>query len=518
MRNVKILWTDDEIDVLKPHILFLTEKGYEIDTCSNGTDTIDLVRNNHYDIVFLDEHMPGLSGIETLRFIRQVRPELQVVMVTKSEEEDIMEAAIGSEIADYLIKPVKPNQILLCIKRLTDQKRLVTEKTTGDYRQEFSNISSSISAARNAADWASVFRKLIFWELELEKSADPGMSEILATQENEANIAFSKFISSSYLDWFNPNNEDKPLLSPSVMQKKVFPHLSKGQPVFFIVIDNLRYDQWKTIPAEINNMFRIVTEDYYYSILPTATQYSRNALFAGLMPLTIAETMPSLWIDESEEESKNSNEEELLSRQITRAGLKIKWTYTKVNNSADGKKLADRTRQLLDNDLNVIVFNFVDMLSHARTEIGLIRDLAADEKAYRSLVRSWFIHSPLYTLLDMLSGRNVKIIFTTDHGTIRVQNPVRIVGDRNTSANLRYKMGRNLDYRADQVFEIKNPEKAFLPKSNISSRYIFALNKDYLVYQNNFNQFATYYRDTFQHGGISMQEIILPLVVLEPLS
>ncbi len=516
MRKIKILWTDDEIEVLKPHIFFLNEKGYDVDTCSNGNDTIDLVKQNTYDLIFLDENMPGLSGIETFRMIKQIRTDIPIVMITKSEEEDLMEAAIGSEMADYLIKPVKPNQILLTIKKILDQRRLVTEKTTTDYRQEFNKISSLISTAGSYSDWIELYRKIIFWESELEKTTDPAMSEILKMQETDANKSFSKFITANYLSWLNPANSNKPLMSPGLLQKKVIPRITPGRSVFFILIDNMRYDQWKMISGELSGIYRVVEEEMYFSILPTATQFSRNAIFSGLMPSAITEMMPDLWIDEGDEEGKNNFEEELFSRLLARTGRKYKWSYNKINNNQDGRKVNDRIRSLLENDLNILVINFVDILSHARTEIGLIRDLANDERAYRSLTRSWFINSPLLDLLKTLSAQNIKVIVSTDHGTIRVHNPVKVIGDRKSSANLRYKMGRNLDYDPAKVFEIKNPEKAWLPKSNISSRYIFALNYDFLVYQNNYNYYAGYYKDTFQHGGISMQEMLLPVALLEP--
>jgi CheY-like chemotaxis protein len=516
MRKIRILWTDDEIEALKPHIFFLEEKGYEIDTCSNGNDTIDLVRQNHYDLIFLDENMPGLSGIETLRLIKQVRTDIPIVMITKSDEEDIMEAAIGSEIADYLIKPVKPKQVLLAIKKILDQRRLITEKTTTDYRQEFSRITNMISSASSYSDWTDLYRKIVFWESELEKSSDPGMTEILKLQENEANMAFSKFIISNYTGWLNPLCTDKPLQSPDLFSKKIFPCIENKKPLFFILIDNMRYDQWKTISSELSGLYRIIEEDLYYSILPTATQFSRNAIFAGLMPSVIAERMPGFWVNDDEEEGKNNFEEELFKNHLARKGLNYKWSYNKISNNQDGKKVNDKVHAMLGNDINILVFNFVDMLSHARTEIGVIRDLAKDESAYRSLTRSWFVHSSLLELLKILALHPVKVIFSTDHGTIRVQNPLKIIGDRKTSSNLRYKMGRNLDYDPKKVFELKDPEKAMLPKTNLSSRYIFALNKDYLVYQNNYNQYAGYYKDTFQHGGISMQEVILPVAYLEP--
>jgi Response regulator containing CheY-like receiver, AAA-type ATPase, and DNA-binding domains len=518
MRKIKILWTDDEVEALKPHIIFLEDKGYEIDTCSNGNDTIDLVRQNSYDLIFLDENMPGLSGIETLRLIREIRADIPVVMITKSEEEELMETAIGSEIADYLIKPVKPKQILLAIKKILDQKRLVTEKTTTDYRQEFNHIGDLIASARSCSEWAELYRKIVFWESELEKSTDPGMVEILKMQENEANNSFSKFISRNYLGWFDAKAIDAPILSPSLFTKKIFPQISVNRPLFFILIDNLRFDHWKLISSELSGLFRIIEEDIYYSILPTATQYSRNAVFAGMMPDQIAGTMPQYWIKDDDQEGKNNFEEELFRNQLARKGLKYKWSYYKISSGPEGKKANERINQMLDNDINILVYNFVDILSHARTDIDLIRDLAEDESAYRSLIHSWFIHSSLFEMLKILSSHRVRVVFSTDHGTIRVQNAVKVIGDKQTSSNLRYKSGRNLDYDPDKVFEITSPAKALLPKTNITTKYIFATNKDFLIYPNNFNHYAGYYRNTYQHGGISLQEMLLPVATLEPVS
>ena len=516
MKKNRILWTDDEVEALRSHIIFLEEKGYEIDTCSNGNDTLDLVKQNPYDIIFLDENMPGLSGIETLRQIKEIRTDIPVVMITKSEEEDIMEAAIGLEITNYLIKPVKPNQVLLAIKKIIDQKRLITEKTTIDYRHDFNKISDMISAASTFADWTEIYRKIVFWELEFEKSADPALTEALKLQGNDANNLFSKFIANNYLGWLKPENTVKPILSHNLLSAKVFPHLKQGVPVFFFLIDNLRFDQWKTISAELAGLYRLIEEDIYLSILPTATQFCRNSIFAGVMPLTIVETMPQYWVGEEEEQGKNNFEDEMFKMHLLRKRLNINWSYHKIQNSQEGKKVNEKLKTLLNNDLNIMVFNFVDMLSHARTESGIIRDLATEEPAYRSLTRSWFLHSSLLETLKMLADKQVKVIFSSDHGTIRVQNPVKIVGDKKTSSNLRYKMGKSLDYDPKKVFELKEPQKAFLPKSNLSSRYIFATNKDYLVYQNNFNYYASYYKDTFQHGGISMQEMMTPVACMEP--
>jgi len=516
MRQIRILWVDDEIGVLRGHILFLTEKGFETDTCHSGNDAITMVREKAYDIIFLDEHMPGLSGIETLRRIKSVRPAIPVVMITKSEEEDIMDAAIGSQIADYLIKPVKPQQILLTLKRILNIEEIVTRQTTTVFREEFSQISEMISSASSFEQWSDLYRRLVFWQGELTRSSDTGMREVLRMQEADANRAFAKYISGNYMKWVSAESPDRPLMSPSVLAKRVFPMISRGSPLFFIIIDNMRLDQWQTMAGDLRQVMRTVDEELYMSILPTTTQYSRNALFAGLMPAAIEELMPEYWIDENEDEGKNLNEEKLLVKNLTRSGITCRWSYNKISSDAEGRSVNERFTQLLGNDLNVLVYNFVDMLSHARTEIDLIRDLAADEASWLTLTHSWFIHSPLMELLRLVSARGARVVITTDHGSVRVQKPVKVVGDRQTSMNLRYKTGRNLNYNPREVFELSAPAKAGLPMMNITSRYIFAFANDFLVYPNNYNNVVAHYRDSYQHGGISLQEMMLPLVSLEP--
>ncbi len=515
MRKISILWTDDEIDILRPHIMFLEQKGYDVMTATNGTDAIDLVQENYFDMIFLDENMPGLTGIQTLGAIKSIAPNVPVVMITKSEEEDIMDQAIGSKIADYLIKPVNPNQILLSVKKNVDQLELVTRKTTSDYQSEFAKIGMRLNERLDFDDWKEIYRKLIFWELELSESQDPAMDEVLRMQKEEANNNFGRYIRNNYLSWFQKGST-RPLLSPDLFRSKIFPLLNKESKVVVFLIDNLRYDQFRMLSKVISQYYLIEEEDLYYSILPTATMYARNAIFAGLMPADIARIHPDLWEEDDNTGNKNIHEKILLQAQMKRLGRKEKFYYGKAVNARSERKLMQSMESILKHDLSVLVFNFVDMMSHARTEMEMIRELAGDEKAYRSLTLSWFNHSLVLELLKSLAENKIKVVLTTDHGTIRVNNPVKVVGDRETNTNLRYKLGRNLNYNSKQVFELSQPDDAHLPGRNVSSKFIFALNNDFFVYPNNYSYYAQYYRDTFQHGGISLEEMIVPVITLSP--
>ncbi|MEG0948049.1 MAG: bifunctional response regulator/alkaline phosphatase family protein [Bacteroidales bacterium] len=512
MSNERILWADDEIELLKPHILFLQQKGYDISTANSGTDAIDMVDEAHFDLVILDENMPGLTGLETLSIIKEKHPAIPVVMITKSEEENIMNQAIGGKIADYLIKPVNPNQILLSIKKNLHGKEIVSEKNTSGYQQDFGKISMLINDARDYNDWTEVYKKLVYWELELE-NADKGLMEMFKMQKTEANATFVKFIKKNYESWMT--GDDKPLLSPDLFRSKFFPMLDNGEKVFVVLIDNFRLDQWRTIKPILSEYFTF-EEDIYYSILPTATQYARNAIFSGLMPDKIAKMFPELWVDEDEEEGKNLNEAPLIQTQLDRYRKKYPFAYYKVNESSFGERLVQNFSNIEQNPLNIVVLNFIDMLSHARTESKMIRELASSEAAYRALTKTWLEHSSTIDLFRRLAQSNYKVIVTTDHGTIRVDNPVKVIGDRNTNTNLRYKVGKNLSYNHKQVYEIKSPERFGLPTLNVSSTYIFATNRDFLAYPNNYNYYAGYYKDTFQHGGISMEEMLIPLITLTP--
>lgn len=515
MENIKILWADDEIDLLRPHILFLEGKGFDVTTVTNGEDALEECKENVFDIVFLDENMPGLTGLETLPKIKEVDPGVPVVMITKSEEENIMEEAIGENIADYLIKPVNPTQILLSIKKNVQKREIRSKKVTSDYQSAFSQIGIDINDSYTWEDWINVYEKLVHWEIELDGTDNNAMDEVLKMQKTEANSTFSKFIARNYVDWFN-GDEDRPMMSPDLFKDRIFPELDNGEKVFLIVVDNLRYDQWRIIRQTLSEYFVMENEELFYSILPTATQYARNSIFSGLMPSQIKKMYPDYWVDEDEEEGKNMYEAELIQTQLDRFRRRESFSYHKINNSTQGEKLIENLHTLWGNDLNVIVYNFIDILSHSRTELKTIRELASDESAYRSLANSWFNHSSTIDLFKELAERNVKVVVTTDHGAIRVTDPKKVVGDRNTNTNLRYKVGKNLAYNKKDVFVIHKPEEIGLPSLNLSSKYIFGYNNDFLAYPNNFNYYAGYYRDTFQHGGISLEEIIIPFSVLRP--
>ncbi len=510
--NGTLLWVDDEIELLKAYVIFLEKKEYEVVTATNGQDALDLCRERTFDLIFLDEHMPGLSGLETLSRIKEINSTIPVVMVTKSEEENIMNQAIGSKIADYLIKPVNPNQIFLTLKKHLHKREIEAEVTDKDYQQNFSKIGMQINDSYTLEDWKEVYKRLVYWELELS-GTNSEMADMLKMQKAEANNEFAKFVRKNYLHWVQ-NSEERPVMSPDIFKKTIFPLLNQGEKVFLVVFDNFRYDQWREISKELADDFTF-DEQLCLSILPTATQYARNAIFSGLMPSQIAEMFPDLWVDEDEEEGKNLNEAPLIQTQLDRYRRKNTFSYFKLNNSSDSEKLVERFKNVMNNDLNVLVINFIDMLSHARTESRMVRELASDERAYRSITASWFHNSPVRELFKELAKTDARIIITTDHGSIRVNNPIKVIGDKNTNTNLRYKLGKNLSYNPKQVYELKAPKAAALPSPNISTTYIFAQNDDFFAYPNNYNYYVNYYKNTFQHGGISMEEMLVPLVTMQ---
>ncbi|MCU0431649.1 MAG: bifunctional response regulator/alkaline phosphatase family protein [Cytophagaceae bacterium] len=516
MNRYSILWADDEIDLLKPYILFLTSKGYDVTPVVSGPDAIEKCQQSNFDLLFLDENMPGMSGLTTLSKIKVIRPALPVVMITKSEEEHIMEEAIGSRITDYLIKPINPNQVLLTVKKILDNKRLIEEKTNSGYQQDFRELSMSFSDKLDWQEWIDIYRKLVFWELEIDRTENKSMGELIDQQKQEANSYFSRFIQKNYDDWMNIPTANRPLMSHQLMRKKVFPHLEKEEMLFVIVMDNLRYDQWKILQPAIEEYYYVQEEDLYFSILPTTTSYARNSIFSGLLPDDMSKRHPEWWAGEGEEEGKNEHEQDFLGAQLTRHRVEAKFSYHKIITQDQGRQVLAQLNNLYKNKLNVLVYNFVDMLSHARTDMAMIRELAPDESAYRSLTQSWFQHSSLLEVLKKLSEKKCKVIITTDHGTIRVKKPFKIIGDREVTTNLRYKEGKNLNYEDKDVLSCRKPERFHLPKRHLSSSFVFAQEDYFFAYPNNFNYYVNYYRDTFQHGGISLEEMIIPVIELLP--
>lgn len=516
MAIAKIIWVDDEIESLQSQKLFLENKGYEVQTFTNGFDAIDYVKENAVDVVLIDESMPGITGLETLAKIKEVRQTLPVVLITKNETENLMNDAIGAQISDYLIKPVNPNQVWLSLKKLIDNKRLVAEKTTTAYQQQFRNLFMALNSNPDYNEWMDIYKKLVYWELEMQKSDSPEMRDVLQSQKNEANTEFFKFVSRNYAAWVAPKSTDGPVMSHTLFQYKVLPHIEQGVPLFFILIDNLRFDQWKSIQPIFAENFRIQDEESFYSILPTATQYARNAIFAGMLPIDIEKNFATQWKNDDEEGGKNLHEEEFFRAQLKRLGKgSLKVSYTKVVNNQAGLDLVNNIHNLLNNDLNVIVYNFVDMLSHARTEMEVLKELASDEMSYRSITTSWFEHSPLHQALKKIADKKIRIVLATDHGSTRVKTPCKVVGDKQTTTNLRYKHGRNLNYEPKDVLAFRNPRDAGLPVPTVNSSFIFAREDYFLCYPNNYNYYVNFYKNTFQHGGVSLEEMIVPVIKME---
>ncbi|MGY6647867.1 T9SS response regulator signal transducer PorX [Wenyingzhuangia sp. IMCC45574] len=514
MKHIEILWVDDEINLLKPHIIFLEKKNYKVTPCSNGADAIDLVQEHNFDVIFLDENMPGLSGLETLTEIKNLVSNVPIIMITKSEEEYLMEEAIGSKIADYLIKPVNPNQILLSLKKNLDHSRLVNERATINYQQEFRNISMELASVNSYEEWIDIYKKLIRWELELENIDNSGLLEILKSQKQEANQIFFKFIKKNYQDWFY--DKEAPILSHQLFKEVILPEVENNDKTLVIVVDNLRYDQYYMIEKNINNYYKKETETPFYSILPTATHYARNAIFSGMTPLEMSQKHKDIWKNENDEGGKNMHEEEFLKRQLQKLRKDLPFSYHKIGNQKAGKELLQNYKQIKDNKFNVVVYNFIDILSHAKTDTKVIKELASNDKSYRDLTETWFLNSTMLELIKKAQRDNIKLIITTDHGTTNCTKYTQVIGTKAMASNLRYKTGRSITYQEKDVYAEHDPKSIFLPQENINSSFIFAKDNLFFVYPNNQNHYTHYYKDTYQHGGVSLEEMIIPCVTFSP--
>ena len=514
MQPIELLWIDDEIDLLEAHIIFLNQKGYQVTKAHSGQDALSLLKDSSFNIVLLDENMPGMSGIEVLSEIKQVHPGLPVIMITKSEEENIMEEAIGAKIADYLIKPVNPNQILLALKKNLDASKLVTEKTIATYQQSFRQLSTALMEAESLSGWSDVYQKILYWEMEIDSVDSPELKEIFTYQKTEANIAFSRFIEKHYADLLFDEEAEK-LFSNQVFKKLVAPKLNQ-KPTLLLMIDNLRYDQFISISPIIAPYYKTDMETAYFSILPTATQYARNAFFAGLLPAEMEAKHPQWWKNDLDEGGKNMHEHEFLGAQLDRLGLKIKHAYTKVNKPHEARKFLDTLKADPADGLQVLVYNFVDMISHAKTEMDVIKELANSDKAYRSLTKSWFQNSLLLDIIKSAQQKGYLLIITTDHGTINVEQPAKIIGDRESSTNIRYKTGRRLKTDDKHVMMVSDPKSFGLPSINMSSSFAFAKEHYYLIYPTRYHHFVNHFRNTYQHGGISLEEMCIPFAVFSP--
>ena len=525
MAKGNILWVDDEIDLLKPHIMLLEQRGYTVRTAMSGEDAVALSLDEPADLIFLDENMPGMGGLETLEALKAQRPETPVVMVTKSEEEDLMEQAIGKKISDYLTKPVNPTQVLLAVKKFLEGRQIMNEAVSRDYTQEFARMSMQLMNASNAADWIELYAKLVGWEMELDERGGLGLRQTLLDQKREMNSEFGKFIERNYRDWVNTiyvesNAANRPPLSPDIVEQWVLPELQSEakQNVFFFVVDCMRLDQWLIMEAELRNLFKI-TRNYHFGILPTATPYARNSIFSGLFPSEFGKVFPNTWsTNEDDENSHNRDEAAMLQKLLERKRVKLRneLKYIKIIDRDYGAGIAQNITTHAKNHLTAIVVNFVDMLAHTRSDSPILKEIAPDESAYRSLTRSWFLHSSLFEMFKALATvPNLKIVVSTDHGSIRCLRGAKVIGDRETSASLRYKYGRNVKAEEKQALIIKRAEDYKLPTRGPISNYIIAKEDYYFVYPTDYHKFLNYYRDTFQHGGISMEEVILPVITME---
>jgi len=514
MSKKKILWVDDEIDSLKPHILFLEQKGFKISTAVSGDDAVAKVRDEQLDLVLLDEMMPGKDGLTTLEEIKEIKPHLPVVMVTKSEEESLMEDAIGQKIDDYLTKPVNPSQVLMVAKRILDTKKIITESRMRRYITDLNKLNQKLFGAMGPQDWLDAAGVLASWDLEMDQDRDEGLIQTHIGSRHELNIEFTKYLEKNYADWLF--SDERPVLSPDVLKHYMLPILKGGNKVLLLVVDCMRLDQWLTVEPLLSEYYNI-NRHTYFSIVPSATPFARNALFAGLFPEDIAKQYPRIYRD-ANEGSLNRDEDVLLADFLNREGVELSGAvrYEKIFDNTEGEGLAKRVADYYQSEMVAFVFNFLDILAHGRSNNVILREIAGGEAAFRSLMQSWFIHSPLFAILKAFAARDFTVIVTSDHGSVLCSRGTMAHGKRDTSTNLRYKYGDNLNCDVKDAWLIKKPEQYRLPKFGLATTYLIAKEDYFFVYPNNYNEYIRQFSNSFQHGGISLEELAVPLAVMTP--
>ncbi|MCF7919164.1 MAG: response regulator [Candidatus Cloacimonetes bacterium] len=512
MQQIKILWVDDEIDQLKPFVIFLEERGYKVDTVSNGSDAVSMITENPYDLVLLDEMMPGMDGLATLREFKKINSSLPVVMVTKSEEEGLMDGAIAGQIADYLLKPINPKQIIMAIKKIIQADDIRRDMIGQEYAQFSAKLNQKLFAGPDFIEWAELYRDLCRWDLRLDEINEPNITQTHFLEKLNCNSEFTEYIMNNYKEWLH--SEMRPQLSIDIVPEVLLPELGKGHPVYLIVLDCMRLDQYFAFAPMLSELFDVNLQ-LYYSILPTATPYSRNAIFSGLLPIDIAERFPEYWNETDDiDNSRNRNEHQLIDSQLKELGSGLSESrYVKIFNSEEANFVQRKINNWNNEELIVLVYNFLDMVAHHRSKSPILKEAIPDEKALRDFTKHWFIHSTFYTTLQEIASQKGTVIITTDHGSIRVNRASQIVGDKDTTSTVRYKQGKNLKVNSKNALLIKDPVEYGLPTRNIIDSYALTRDDYYFVYPNSFHQYQKQFSGTFQHGGISMEEMILPVVV-----
>jgi CheY-like chemotaxis protein len=514
----KILWADDEIDLLRPHIKYLEQRGFAVTAVPNGEDALAALGRSRFDVVLLDEMMPGLGGLATLDAIKSRDVSVPVILVTKSEEESLMEAAIGRHIRDYLIKPVHPSQVLLALKRVLESDRIQEVARARDYVGEMQRWQGLDRRGFAWNDWVELAVEIARWDVLFDAlPEEQGLAQAHADFRRSLNLDFGRFIEREYAGWVH-GGVDRPLLSSDVVAHAVAPLLKRGQRVVLIVIDCLRLDQWLMLESLLEEHFEIRRE-HYCSILPTATPYSRNAIFAGLLPAELHRRHPELWQENTDDDrTRNRYERQLLDLQLDR--LRCRPTrpvkYFKISDAEEAQQMRRQTSTFAGLGLAALVYNFIDILAHGRSESELLQELAPDEAAFRAVMKAWFTHSPLYEMLRGLAHQDGTVVITTDHGAVLARRASKVHGNRDTSTNLRYKYGLNLNCDPKEAVILRDPKSFMLPADGVNKNYILAREDYFFVYPTRFHAYERQFRGSFQHGGISIEEMVLPLATLTP--